>query len=50
MIKSRTFHAIGQGAFYSEKHDGFSIAYDCGALSNPKYLSKEIQQTFNKND
>lgn len=50
MIKTRTFHAVGQGAFYSEKHEGFHIVYDCGTSNSPKYISQEIQQTFNKND
>lgn len=42
MIRTRTFHAVGQGAFYSEKHDGFSIVYDCGTSSKKDYLSQEI--------
>lgn len=42
MIRTRTFHAVGQGAFCSEKHDGFSIVYDCGTLSKHDYLSQEI--------
>lgn len=50
MIKTRTFHGIGQGAFYSEKHEGFHIVYDCGTSNSPKYISQEIQQTFNQND
>lgn len=26
----RTFHPIGQGAFYTEKFDdGFTVVYDC---------------------
>jgi hypothetical protein len=49
MIKTRTFHAIGQGAFYSEKHDGFSVVYDCGTSSNKDYLAREIL-SLNKNE
>ena len=28
----RMFHSIGQGAFYSERHDGYNIVYDCGGM------------------
>ena len=30
ILIERIFHTIGQGAFYSEKHDNFNIVYDCG--------------------
>jgi beta-lactamase superfamily II metal-dependent hydrolase len=48
----RTFHPVGQGAFYTERHilDGeeFNIVYDCGSDSI-KVLKKEIESTFCKN-
>lgn len=28
----RTFHPVGQGGFYSERHNNFNIVYDCGAI------------------
>ncbi len=32
----RTFHPVGQGAFYSERHPSFNVVYDCGNLTyNP---------------
>jgi hypothetical protein len=49
----RTFHPVGQGAFYSERHyfglQEFTIVYDCGSmtLTNQK-LEKKIKSTFPK--
>ena len=50
----RTFHPVGQGAFYSEKFetwngDTFTIVYDCGSktLSGDK-LATRIRSTFPK--
>ena len=49
----RIFHPIGQGAFYSERHDGFNIVYDCGTeyknRSNPFY-DKVVRQSFRETD
>lgn len=47
----RTFHPVGQGAFYSERHfvDGkeFTIVYDCGSTSFKKeMLEMKIKSTF----
>mgnify|MGYP003601357354 CR=1 FL=1 len=37
----RTFHPVGQGAFYSEEHsDGINIVYDCG--SNAPTRSRSV--------
>ncbi len=44
----RTFHSVGQGAFYTEKFDQFTMIYDCG--SNKANIDKEIKSTFNKGD
>jgi beta-lactamase superfamily II metal-dependent hydrolase len=48
MIK-RIFHPIGQGAFYSERHDNFTIVYDCGNSSRG-LTSPVVAQAFNKKD
>jgi beta-lactamase superfamily II metal-dependent hydrolase len=49
----RIFHTVGQGAFYSEKHENFNIVYDCGTewknRAN-KTIEKTIKQSFNKDD
>lgn len=42
----RTFHSVGQGAFYTEKHifdtNEFVIVYDCGSktLKGKKFETK----------
>lgn len=49
----RIFHPIGQGAFYSERHDGFNIVYDCGtawANRSKKVFDKVVTQSFNKDE
>ena len=44
----RTFHAVGQGAFYTEcfqdesGNDVFNVVYDCGTLNSKKLLSQKI--------
>ncbi|KPH91734.1 hypothetical protein AMS57_06510 [Pseudoalteromonas undina] len=45
----RTFHPVGQGGFYSERHNNFNIVYDCGAIpvSNAKAV---VQAAFSKVD
>jgi hypothetical protein len=49
----RTFHPVGQGAFYSERHDDFNVVYDCGTEYKNRF-NKGIEQTiktaFSKND
>ena len=52
MIK-RIFHPIGQGAFYSERHENFNIVYDCGTEwknRGNKSIDKMIKQSFSKDD
>lgn len=50
----RTFHPVGQGAFYSEKFetqsgDTFTIVYDCGSTTLPKkLLDRKIKTAFPK--
>lgn len=43
----RTFHPVGQGGFYSERHNNFNIVYDCGAIpvSDAKSV---VQAAFSK--
>ncbi|WP_345237216.1 MBL fold metallo-hydrolase [Hymenobacter saemangeumensis] len=37
---TRTFHPVGQGAFYTEQHheqgQALTVVYDCGSLTGPK--------------
>jgi len=49
----RTFHPVGQGAFYTEIHEysgqTFTIVYDCGSgkgSRTPLVIKKEIETTF----
>jgi len=46
----RIFHPIGQGAFYSERHNGFNIVYDCGNWKNSKLADKVVRQAFEKGE
>jgi ribonuclease BN (tRNA processing enzyme) len=47
---TRTFHPIGQSAFYSEKFEsGFTIVYDCGG-STKAIVEQEIQNSFEKDE
>lgn len=46
----RIFHPIGQGAFYSERHDNFNIVYDCGNWRNTIRSDRLVRQSFRKNE
>lgn len=46
----RIFHPIGQGAFYSERHNNFNMVYDCGNLNNNKKQDKLVSQSFYPKD
>lgn len=49
----RTFHPVGQGAFYSERHENFNVVYDCGteyAKRSDKSIKRTVETAFNKND
>lgn len=46
----RTFHPVGQGAFYSERHPDFNIVYDCGNWKDSKDAQRVVSQAFDKND
>lgn len=41
----RTFHPVGQGAFYSERHSNFNIVYDCGTMS-PRKARLVVEDAF----
>lgn len=47
---TRIFHPIGQGAFYSEKHEigqqTFTIVYDCGCCPSTKIKDTMVKNTF----
>jgi hypothetical protein len=45
----RIFYPVGQGAFYSEKHENYNIVYDCGSMSISKG-KKVVSQKFSKED
>jgi len=44
----RTFHNIGQGAFYTEEFYGLTMVYDCGG-SRKEIIEDKIRNTFNEN-
>lgn len=51
----RTFHPIGQGAFYSERfYEGteckHNVVYDCGVLKAESRHKKVVRQAFSKDD
>lgn len=50
---TRIFHPVGQGAFYSERHDvdgqRFNIVYDCGSLG-VKRGTKVVEDAFHDNE
>jgi hypothetical protein len=46
----RIFHPVGQGAFYSERHENHNIVYDCGTYyfnRGKKEIKKVVQKSFN---
>lgn len=49
----RTFHPVGQGAFYSERHENFNIVYDCGTQYKPrpsKGIERTVKTAFGKDE
>ncbi len=46
----RIFYPIGQGAFYSEKHEKFNIVYDCGNWRRTNVSGNLVRQSFSSND
>lgn len=51
----RTFHAVGQGAFYSEQFTNknkntFNVVYDCGATPKTKSIDRTIDNSLKSNE
>lgn len=53
----RTFHPIGQGAFYSERYYDddkpgarHNIVFDCGVIAGVVKARKVVSQSFTGND
>ena len=53
----RTFHPVGQGAFYSERHicddKEYNIVYDCGTEwrnRGKSFIKNIVKQYYNKNE
>lgn len=47
----RTFHSIGQGAFYTERFHGFNFVYDCGTHTDgKKRIEKHVRNYFKKDE
>lgn len=45
----RIFHPIGQGAFYSERHNDFNVVYDCGEWKKSKKSTELVKNSFEPN-
>ncbi|WP_318432260.1 ComEC/Rec2 family competence protein [Photobacterium leiognathi] len=46
----RIFHTVGQGAFYSESHEGFNVVYDCGNWKNSRVSTDIVKNAFAKGE
>lgn len=49
----RIFYPVGQGAFYSERHENHNIVYDCGTHyfnRGKKGIKNTISQSFSKDE
>lgn len=46
----RIFQPIGQGAFYTEKHQNYNVVYDCGNWKRAKLADQVVQQSFNSHE
>lgn len=44
----RTFNAIGQGGFYTEKFNDFNMVFDCGTETDVKIINTSIEDKFKK--
>lgn len=45
----RTFHPIGQGGFYTERHNKFNIVYDCGSIPR-RHADSVVKSAFSKKE
>ena len=47
----RVFYPVGQGAFYAEKHNKFTVVYDCGSKAPTRVKNMiETKEVFKKNE
>lgn len=50
MTITRTFHPVGQGAFYSETHEGvdsvFNVVFDCGTSESTGKMAQVVTNAF----
>lgn len=46
----RIFHPIGQGAFYSERHENLNIVYDCGSNTKKSISDNVVTLAFKKDE
>lgn len=46
---TRTFHPIGQGGFYTERHNSFNIVYDCGSTPR-RHADPVVKSAFSKKE
>ena len=46
---TRTFHPIGQGGFYTERHNNFNIVYDCGSTPR-RHAVPVVESVFSEKD
>lgn len=51
----RSFLPVGQGAFYSEKfankdNSNINVIYDCGSLTNSKFVNQQIRKNYAKGE
>lgn len=47
----RTFHSVGQGAFYTEEFDKFRFVYDCGTdTGGKKRIENYVKNHFKENE
>lgn len=42
----RHFHAVGQGAFYSESFESYSAVYDCGSSVPARTIERDIRRAL----
>ena len=45
---TRVFHPIGQGAYYSERHESLNVVYDCGEWKDSNKSELLIKKSFHE--
>lgn len=46
----RTFNAVGQGGFYTEKFNNFNMVFDCGSETDIEIINQNIKKRFHKRE